>query len=157
VTFAVALVVVVLALGSLEYYTYETMNSQLSNRNSQIAGLQNTINSMRSVVSNDKAANGSMNVAVNQNSSIALENGAWDGGYLWQVTNVSNPNVVESVSNYTYVPPHNATLVGGPADTQIFTFKALKEGNATVTLELMRPWQMNESISRYVLDVVVGP
>jgi predicted secreted protein len=104
-----------------------------------------------------KEVNGSMDLAVNQNSSLALVNGAWDGGYLWQVTNVSNPSVVESVSNYTYVPPHNATLVGGPADTQIFTFKALKEGNSSVTLELVRSWQLNESISRYVLYVVVGP
>jgi|GEM_PF-1850962 hypothetical protein len=52
--FAVALVVVVLALGSLEYYTYETMNNQLSGTkadlNSQIAGLQGTITSLRNTV-----------------------------------------------------------------------------------------------------------
>jgi len=52
VTFAVALVVAVLALGSLEYYTYETMNNQLSDTkadlNSQITELQGTITVLQS-------------------------------------------------------------------------------------------------------------
>jgi prefoldin subunit 5 len=55
VTFAVALVVVVVALGSLDYYTYETLNSQLSNTkadlNDQIAGLQNTVTSQGNSIS----------------------------------------------------------------------------------------------------------
>jgi len=52
VTFAVALVVAVLALGSLEHYTYETMNNHLSDTkadlNSQITELQGTITVLQS-------------------------------------------------------------------------------------------------------------
>ena len=107
-------------------------------------------------VSENTGVNGTLRVASGQNSTLSLVNSAWDGGYLWLVTKVSSPSVVEPVANFTYVPPHNSTLVGGPAETQIFTFKALRVGNATVTLELVRPWQTNEPVGRYVLNVVVG-
>lgn len=108
---------------------------------------------------NNAGVNGSLVLAVDQNGSIVLVNGAWDGGYLWLVTSMTHPNVIEPVANYTYVPPHNATLLGGPAEMQIFTFRALKVGNTTATLELVRPWQMNDTVGRYALHVVVvvGP
>ena len=70
---------------------------------------------------------------------------------------VSNPSIVESFPYHVFVSPHNASLVGSPADMQVFTFKVLKEGNATVTLELVQSWQINESISRYALHTAVGP
>lgn len=114
-----------------------------------------TATQLTTTIGSDTTVNGSLKVVLGQNSTVALVNSAWDGGYLWLVTKVSNPSVVQPVANSTYVPPHNATLVGGPAETQIFTFKALKAGNATVMLELVRPWQMNEPVSRYVLSVVV--
>jgi len=114
-----------------------------------------TAGQLTAAAGSDTIVNGSLKVVLGQNSTLALVNSAWDGGYLWLVTKVSDPSVVEPVANSTYVPPHNATLVGGPAETQIFTFKALKAGNATVLLELVRPWQMNEPVSRYVLNVIV--
>jgi cell division protein FtsB len=79
VTFAVALVVVVLALGSLEYYTYETMNSQLSDTktdlNAQIAGLQSTITSLRNTVTSLNKTLTSLQgtVAQNQQTENALD------------------------------------------------------------------------------------
>ena|SRR5271157_767025 len=114
-----------------------------------------TVGQLTATTGSDTIVNGSLKVVPGQNSTLALVNSAWDGGYLWLVAKVSDPSVVEPVANSTYVPPHNATLVGGPAETQIFTFKALKAGNATVLLELVRPWQMNEPVSRYVLNVIV--
>jgi peptidoglycan hydrolase CwlO-like protein len=54
VTSAVALVAVVSSLGSLEYYTYESVNNQISDTkadlNVQIFGLQGTITSLRDTV-----------------------------------------------------------------------------------------------------------
>lgn len=70
-TFAVALVVVVLALGSLEYYTYDTLNNQISNTkadlNAQIAGLQDTITSLRNTVTSLNKTLTSLQDTVTQN------------------------------------------------------------------------------------------
>lgn len=106
-------------------------------------------------VPSDTTVNGTLRVGAGQNSTVSLVNSAWDGGYLWLVTKVSNSSVVEPVANSTYIPPHNSTFVGGPPDTQIFTFKALRAGSATVMLELVRPWQTSEPIGKYVLNIVV--
>lgn len=101
------------------------------------------------------AMNGSVRASVGTDSSIAILNGAWDGGYTWEVTSIDNQSVVRLVGNETYTPPSNG-LVGGPANTQIFTFEALKAGSAVVTLQLVRPWESNAPIARYVVYFAVA-
>lgn len=101
--------------------------------------------------------NGSLKITAGENSSVALQNSAWDGGYLWQVSSIDNPGVVRLVANQTYPGSSSPGLVGGPAETQVFTFKALGAGSAVVTLQLVRPWLPNAPIGRYLLYVIVMP
>ena len=101
------------------------------------------------------AVNASVRAAVGTNSSIALTNSAWDGGYLWELTGIDNVSVVRLVGNWTYTPSSGGGLVGGPANTQVFSFEALKAGNANVTLQLVRPWERTAPIAKYVIFFVV--
>lgn len=101
--------------------------------------------------------NGSLRIVAGENSSVALQNSAWDGGYVWQVTSIDNQGVVQLVGNQTYTGSSSPGLVGGPAEVQVFTFKALETGSAVVTLRLARPWLPNAPIGMYSLYVVVTP
>lgn len=89
-TVSVVLIVVVLALGSLEYYTYESMNSQLSDTkaslsaqiaadNSLISRLRGEVSSLQSLVYGSQARCGSVIAA---NATLSADIGPCSGDGL---------------------------------------------------------------------------
>ena len=74
----------------------------------------------------------------NQEFTFALP-ARYSAGYKWMLTPESfNPAMVQKI-NDTYEIERNA-LIGGKG-TQTFIFKALKKGDATITLFYKRPWE----------------
>ena len=64
-------------------------------------------------------------------------------GFQWSETaNISVPGILEQVS-HELVPPAQTGAVGAPGQ-EIWTFKALKAGTSTISLEYSRPWQGGE-------------
>jgi inhibitor of cysteine peptidase len=61
-------------------------------------------------------------------------------GFSWSVGEQSSPRL-ELQGEPQYVPPGSTTPVVGAAGTQVFTFKAIAAGTATLTLEYRRPFE----------------
>ena len=92
-------------------------------------------------------------IRVNENFHIALDSNPTTG-FQWQVAKVSDQSVLQFVGTEYKAPESGLVGAGGK---QILTFKALKEGKATVTLEYVRSWEKDKPERIYVLDVVVRP
>jgi inhibitor of cysteine peptidase len=92
-------------------------------------------------------------VHVNENFHIALDSNPTTG-YQWQLAKVSDQNILQLVE--TEYKASESRLVGA-GGKQILTFRALKEGKATVTLEYARSWEKDKPGRIYVLDVIVRP
>ncbi len=74
----------------------------------------------------------------NQEFSFSLP-ARYSAGYKWMLTPESfNTNMLQKISD-TYEIERNA-LIGGKG-TQTFIFKALKKGDAEITLFYKRPWE----------------
>ena len=96
--------------------------------------------------------NATLSVRTNEQFYITLGSNP-STGYAWQVTSVSNPDMVRFVDSQ-YIRPESE-LVGAPGK-QILTFNALQEGSATIHLEYVRPWETDvPPVSIYVAEVMV--
>jgi len=76
-------------------------------------------------------------------------------GFQWSETaEISDPAVLEQV-NHEFVPPEDENIVGG-AGKEVWTFKALKEGNSTISMEYSQPWEGGDKEEwTFTLTVVV--
>jgi predicted secreted protein len=98
------------------------------------------------------STNATLSVKINQQFYITLDSNPTTG-YEWQIASVSNPDVVGFVSSQ-YIPPESQLL--GAAGKQILTFNATQEGNATVMLQYVRPFETGvPPVSIYVAEVMV--
>jgi inhibitor of cysteine peptidase len=60
-------------------------------------------------------------------------------GYKWsEAAQISDPTVVQQ-TGHEFVPPENTGMAGAPGN-EVWTFKALKKGSSTVTMDYSRPW-----------------
>ena len=64
-------------------------------------------------------------------------------GFKWSEPVQISDNTVVEQAGYEFVPPEGEQLVGG-AGQEIWTFKALTEGTATISMEYSRPWEGGE-------------
>jgi predicted secreted protein len=98
------------------------------------------------------SSNATLSVRTNEQFYITLSSNP-STGYEWQVASVSNPDMVRFVDSQ-YIRPESELL--GAAGKQILTFNALQEGNATIQLEYVRPWESGvPPVSIYVAEVMV--
>jgi len=77
-------------------------------------------------------------------------------GFQWQLANNSDGAVLE-LADYEY-EPSEAALAGiyGAGGQEVWTFKALKTGKSTITLEYSQPWEGGMKAAKtFVLTVVV--
>jgi inhibitor of cysteine peptidase len=96
--------------------------------------------------------NATLSAKINQQFYITLSSNP-STGYEWQVASVSNPDMVRFVDSQ-YIHPESELL--GAAGKQVLTFNALQEGNTTIQLEYVRPWETGvPPVSIYVAEVVV--
>jgi inhibitor of cysteine peptidase len=80
-------------------------------------------------------------VAVDGTVSITLCSNP-STGFSWsENAEISNPTVLEQ-TDHQFVSPEEE--IPGAAGKEIWTFKALKEGTSTASLEYSRPWEGGE-------------
>ncbi len=78
------------------------------------------------------ATGGSLQVALNSNRTT---------GFSWELNQISDTTVLEKASN-TYENPQATSgkpLVGA-GGRELWNFKALKKGTATISMEYSQPW-----------------
>ena len=75
-------------------------------------------------------------------------------GFQWSEAQVSDQTVLKQ-TDHSFVPPGETGIVGA-AGQDVWTFKALKEGESTVSMEYSRPWEGGEKIEwTFTLTVTV--
>ena len=76
-------------------------------------------------------------------------------GFLWSETAQISDQTVLQQTSHSFVPPEEAGIVGA-AGQEIWTFKALKKGTSTISMEYSRPWEGGEKGEwTFVLTVTV--
>lgn len=74
-------------------------------------------------------------------------------GFTW-VSKMDDENEVMKLEKQEYVEPD--TELVGASGTDVWTFRAMKEGTALITLEYSQDWEGGTKAERtYVLDVLV--
>ena len=64
-------------------------------------------------------------------------------GFQWsESAQISDPTVVQQMDHES-LPPETEGLVGAPGK-EVWTFKALKKGTSTISVEYGRPWEGGE-------------
>ena len=76
-------------------------------------------------------------------------------GFQWpKSAQISDQTVLEQV-DHEFIPPE-AKDVEGAAGKEIWTFKALKKGTSTISIDYSRPWEGGEKAAwKFALTVVV--
>jgi predicted secreted protein len=76
-------------------------------------------------------------------------------GFQWSETaEISTSGILEQV-NHEFVPPEQTGVTGGYGQ-EVWTFKALKQGTSTISIEYSRPWEGGEKGEwTYALTVTV--
>jgi len=75
------------------------------------------------------AAGGSFIVTLDSNATT---------GYSWELKGISNPAILEKTDN-KYVAPTSGLM--GAGGKEVWTFKALKTGTTTLSMEYSQPWE----------------
>jgi len=90
------------------------------------------------------AAGGSLTVTLESNPTT---------GFEWELASNTDEAVLELVGS-KYEAPEGA--VPGAGGKEVWTFKALKKGNSTISMEYSRSWEEGvETAETFVLTVVV--
>ena len=76
-------------------------------------------------------------------------------GFIWSESAQISDQTVLQQTDHKFVPPEE-TGVAGAAGKEIWTFKALKKGTSTISMEYSRPWEGGEKGEwTFVLTVTV--
>ena len=107
-----------------------------------------------SEVSVDESYDGKqVEIAVDGTLTVTLESNETTG-FQWELASISDPAVLEKESN-TYEAPEDTGMVGVPGK-EVWTFKALKTGASTISMEYSRSWEGGEKgAETFTLNVVV--
>ena len=78
-------------------------------------------------------------------------------GFQWsESTQISDQNVIKQVDHKFVGPESEPPPPPGTPGQEIWTFKALKEGTSTISMEYSRPWEGGEKAEwTFVLTVMV--
>ena len=71
--------------------------------------------------------------------TVTLPSNPASTGFEWELTDITDETVIE-LTGYQFVPPEETGLVGAPGE-EIWTFRAINEGESTVSMEYRRPWE----------------
>jgi inhibitor of cysteine peptidase len=83
-----------------------------------------------------------LSVAAGSTFTVTLCSNATTG-YKWsEAAQISDPTVVQQ-TGHEFVSPENTGIVGAPGN-EVWTFKALKKGSSTITMDYSRPWAGGE-------------
>jgi inhibitor of cysteine peptidase len=94
-------------------------------------------------------------VAVGSLIKVALESNPTTG-FEWELTEISDQTVLELVES-KYRPGEGAeqdSPVVGAGGTEIWSFKALKKGEATISMEYSQPWEGGIKTAK-IFDITV--
>ncbi|MFC2050387.1 protease inhibitor I42 family protein [Chloroflexota bacterium] len=92
--------------------------------------------------------------AVGDSFTVTLCSNATTGFQWSESAKMGDPTVVQQ-TNHQFVSPHPEGLVGAPGQ-EVWTFKALKKGTSTISMEYSRPWEGGEKAEwTFNLTVVV--
>jgi len=83
-----------------------------------------------------------MTVTAGNTFTVTLCSNATTGFQWSESAQISDQTVVQQ-TGHEFVSPENTGLVGAPGN-EVWTFKALKKGTSTVTMEYSRPWEGGE-------------
>ena len=77
-------------------------------------------------------------------------------GFLWgETAQISDPAVLQQLS-HEFISPEETEAMGVPGK-DVWTFKALKKGSGTISLEYSRPWEGGEKGEwTFRLDVTIN-
>jgi len=95
------------------------------------------------------AVDGSLTVTLCSNPST---------GFEWESARISNQTVLQQVDHKFEAPEYTGDGPPPPGSPgkEVWTFKALKEGTSTISIEYSRPWEGGEKAAwTFVLTVVV--
>jgi len=74
-------------------------------------------------------------------------------GYSWSLTGISDESVLQKSGNQYIAPKTNLM---GAAGKEVWTFKALKKGDSTISMGYSRPWESTSPVETFSLTIVVN-
>jgi inhibitor of cysteine peptidase len=83
-----------------------------------------------------------LTVAAGNTFMVALCSNATTGFQWSESAQISDQTVVQQ-TGHEFVSPEKTGVVGAPGN-EVWTFKALKKGTSTITMEYGRPWEGGE-------------
>ena len=93
-------------------------------------------------------------IAVGGSLTVTLESNVTTG-FAWELVNITDETVLEQVGEQEYKAPEAGALIGAGGE-EVWTFKALKKGTSTISMEYRRPWEKGvEPAQTFALTVVV--
>ncbi len=85
---------------------------------------------------------------------VTLESNPGSTGFQWELTKISDETVLQKVDQ-KYEPPEEGSAVGAPGK-EIWTFKGLKKGQSSISMEYSQPWEGGTKAAQtFELTVVV--
>ncbi len=76
-------------------------------------------------------------------------------GFLWSESAQINDQTILQQTGHRFEGPEAENIIGG-AGKEIWTFKALKKGTSTISMEYSRPWEQGvEPAETFTLTVIV--
>ena len=97
---------------------------------------------------------GSLRVKNGSVFSIAIPSNPTTG-YSWKIAKISNPLIIKNISA-NYIPDKADPGICGSGGREVWKFKALKCGNASIEFSYQRPWEKNAppvEKKRYLIKV----
>jgi len=93
-------------------------------------------------------------LAVGSSLIVTLESNPGSTGFEWELTEISDEAVLQQVDQ-RYEPPEEGGMVGAPGK-EIWTFKGLKKGESSISMEYSQPWEGGtKAAETFELTVVV--
>ena len=105
-------------------------------------------------VSVDESSSGKqVEIAAGGTLTVTLESNATTG-FQWELKSVGDPSVLQSQGG-TYNAPEDPGVVGAGGE-EVWTFKALKAGTSSLSMEYSQPWEGGSKAGQtFSLTVVV--
>ena len=95
-----------------------------------------------------------VNVAVGDSFTVTLCSNPTTG-FLWsESAKISDQTILEQTDHKFVPPPERPEPIEGEAGKEVWTFKALKKGTSTISMEYSRPWEGGEK-GAWTFDLTV--
>jgi inhibitor of cysteine peptidase len=104
-------------------------------------------------VSLDESSSGQqIEIASNGVFTVTLESNQTTG-YSWELKEIGDTSILQKTSNEYIAPDTNLVGAGGQ---EVWTFKALKAGETTLTMEYSQPWERGDKANKtFSITVIV--